>query len=263
MQLLQLSDLHIVAGGGKAFRQAESLTELRHTIDYILTAGIAPDMAIVTGDLSSDGSTDSYRLAKEQLSRLPCPIHVIPGNHDEKAEMTEVFGSLCHTALSGEGGRCVTLSGVRLLLLDSALLGKHHGGVDENSLRWLKSQLPDDRTAPVMVFLHHFPFRSGYTKMDKPFENADALLTLLQGRQNLQICSGHLHAGMFTRRGDVNLMTCPPVSMLMELDFTPGGGDRFYTAQPGFALHAIEDGQLSSHLCCVPACDHHGGPYSF
>ena len=263
MQILQLSDLHITAGGGKAFRQAESLTDLRHTIDYILSAGIAPELAVVTGDVSSDGSLDSYRLAKEQLSRLPCPVLLVPGNHDEKPEMAEVFGSTCHTALSGEGGRCVDLHGVRLLLLDSALPGAHSGGVSEESLQWLKEHLPDDPAVVVLVFLHHFPFSSGYTKMDKRFRSADALLSLLQGRQNVQVCSGHLHAGMFTRRGDVNLMTCPPVSMLMALDLTPNGGGRFYTAQPGFSLHTVDAGQLSSHLGCVPFCDRHGGPYSF
>ena len=51
--------------------------------------------------------------------------------------------------------------------------------------------------------------------------------------------------------------------MLMELDLTPGGGDRFYTAQPGFALHVVEEGQLNSHLCCVPSCSRHSGPHHF
>lgn len=263
MQILQLSDLHITAGGGKAFRRAESLTDLRHAIDYILSAGIVPELAVITGDVSSDGSLDSYRLAKEQLSRLPCPYALVPGNHDEKPEMAEIFGDACYTALTGDPGCRIDLPGGRLLLLDSALPGAHSGGVSEESLRWLQAQLPEDPGTPVLVFLHHFPFRSGYTKMDKPFRNADALISMLQGRRNVQICSGHLHAGMFTRRGDVTLMTCPPVSMLMELDLTPAGGNRFYTAQPGFALHTAEDGQVNSHLCCVPFCDHHSGPHNF
>lgn len=256
MKILQLSDLHIMAGGGPAFRKAESLKDLQRTVDYILRADIKPDMVVVTGDVSSDGSEDSYRLVKEQLARLDCPAYVLPGNHDEKEPMAAVLGEMCCTA----PGRCITREGVRHLLLDSATAGVSAGGLDREALDWVAAQLAQDR-GPVMLWMHHFPFRTGYGVMDAPFAGEEPLLQLLQGRE-AWVCSGHIHAGMVTRRGSVTLVTCPAVSMLMDLELSPAGGHHFHTAQSGFALHVVDGGSVLSHLCTVPGAAS-TGPWEF
>jgi Icc protein len=41
-----------------------------------------PDFVIATGDLSQDGSPESYQRLKEQLQTLDCDVFTIPGNHD-------------------------------------------------------------------------------------------------------------------------------------------------------------------------------------
>lgn len=258
MKILQLTDLHVNRDGRHAFLRADSLGDLRRTVDYLRTVELQADMAIVTGDVSTDGDRGAYELVRQELSRLGCPVWVLPGNHDQKAAMKAVFGAECHTARDGVPGLCIDMEEVRLLLLDSAEEEVSAGGLHEEQLAWLAAQLNVPQDRPVMLWMHHFPFRSGYRGMDHPFAGEEALLKLLQGR-NAYVCSGHLHAGVVRRQGSVTMMTAPAVSMLMELR---PDTVRFYTGRSGFALHIVEAGQVTSHLCSVPSTES-GGPYHF
>lgn len=253
MKILQLTDLHIMNHRAPAFRQADSYRDLQMTIDYILRSNIQPDTVVVTGDVSSDGSVSSYMLAKEQLLRLDCPLYVLPGNHDNKENMRSVFGQQCHVVLyeEDERGRCVNVNGVHFLLLDSVMPGDSAGGMGKKELEWIERQLPIDPQQLCMVWMHHFPFCTGYGMMDEPFANGDALLSLLKPRR-AYVCSGHIHAGIVKQYGKTTLLTCPAVSMLMELDLSLSGGDRFYTAQCGFILHVVEDGEANNaYMYCA------------
>jgi 3',5'-cyclic AMP phosphodiesterase CpdA len=258
MKILQLTDLHVNSDGRRAFLRADSLGDLRRTVDYLLRVELRPDVTIVTGDVSTDGSESAYTLVREELERLGCPVWVLPGNHDRKAPMKKVLGDVCHTALDGVPGICVDTDEARLLLFDSATENEPAGGMNEAQLMWLAEHLDGPEERPVMLWMHHFPFRSGYRGMDHPFEGEARLLELLQGR-NTYVCSGHLHAGVIRRLGSVTMLTAPAVSMLMELR---PDTVRFYTQQAGFALHLVEDGAVTTHLCAVPGTES-GGPYRF
>lgn len=258
MKILQLTDLHVNSDGRNAFQKAESLKDLQRTIDYILQVELQPDIAIVTGDVSTDGSVSAYTLVQQELARLGCPVWILPGNHDKKAEMKKVLGDTCLTALDTAPGLCVDTEEARLLLFDSAEENVSAGGLTAEQLAWVSTQLDVPDGHPIMLWMHHFPFRTGYKGMDHPFAGEDELLAMLQGH-NAYVCSGHIHAGILRRSGDVMLIAAPAVSMLMELRLDVV---RFFTEQSGFALHLVEDGVVTTHLCAVPApCS--GGPYRF
>ena len=259
MNILQLTDLHVNAEGRRAFLRAESLRDLRRTVDYILGVDLQIDAVVVTGDVSTDGTTSAYELAHRELLRLGCPFWVLPGNHDKKAEMKAVFADRCHTALDGVSGICIDTDEARLLLFDTAAEGVSAGGMNQARLDWLAEHLNVPPQRPIMLWMHHFPFRSGYQGMDHPFEGEKRLLELLQGH-NAYVCSGHLHAGVIRRQGSVTMLTCPAVSMLMNLRLDEV---RFYTEQSGFALHIVEDGTVTTHLCAVPGAERAEGPYPF
>ena len=258
MRILQLTDLHVNSDGRRAFLRADSLKDLQQTVDYILQVDLRPDVAIVTGDVSTDGSVSAYTLVQQELARLGCPVWVLPGNHDKKAEMKAVFADTCLTDLDEAPGLCVEMDEARLLLFDSAVENVPAGGLSEEKLDWLAERLDVPEGRPVMLWMHHFPFRTGYVGMDHPFTGEERLLEMLQGH-NAYVCSGHIHAGILRRSGDVMLIASPAVSMLMELRLEKV---RFFTERAGFAVHLVENGVVTTHLCSVPApCS--GGPYRF
>lgn len=271
MRILQLSDLHLANNGEYAFRHADSVMTLKQTIDYILTAPIYPDVVVVTGDVSTDGSASSYEFAMEQLKRLPWPLYMVPGNHDEREPMLKVCGDVCRLdpELYPESQNCVDLPEARLLFVDSVIEFQPHGRITDATAKWVKEHLPEDPNRPTLIFLHHVPFKTWLPAMDEPVENVDALLDVLSGHENVLVCCGHIHTSIMTYIKGVKVMTAPPVSMQMEIDLRPGGeaprpgGDAFFTAEPAFALHLIENGQVVTHFCTVPTGDRREGPYYF
>ena len=71
MRVVQLSDIHF---GG------EDAAALDAATNYAATA--APDLVMVTGDLTLNGLPREFRSAERWLARLPQPLLVTPGNHD-------------------------------------------------------------------------------------------------------------------------------------------------------------------------------------
>ena len=72
MQIVQLSDIHI----GGLFVQAAFDT----VVDEVNK--LAPDVIIVTGDLTDDGLLFQFEKARTELKKFTCPnMIVLAGNH--------------------------------------------------------------------------------------------------------------------------------------------------------------------------------------
>lgn len=81
--LVQLSDLHI--GGNEG--GLDPIPRLEAVIEAVRTLPNQPDAALISGDLTDDGAVEGYRVARGMLARLEMPLHVIPGNHDDRARL--------------------------------------------------------------------------------------------------------------------------------------------------------------------------------
>src|SRR4051795_8741389 len=87
--IVQLSDLHC----GQQFFLPNLLERAIAEVNEL-----APDVVIVSGDLTSHGFKDEYALARRYLDGIECEsIVVIPGNHDSRnvgyVHFEELFGS--------------------------------------------------------------------------------------------------------------------------------------------------------------------------
>ncbi len=71
VRLVQLSDPHF--GGEDALATDGAIG---------LAAELAPDLVVVTGDLTLNGRIREFQAAAAWLDRLPRPLMVTPGNHD-------------------------------------------------------------------------------------------------------------------------------------------------------------------------------------
>ena len=111
--LVQLSDIHI--GGDE--EGLDPIPRLEAVIEAVRTLPNRPDAVLVSGDLSDDGSAEGYRLVREMLARLEVPLHVIPGNHDDRRRLREAFD------LPGTGDEpinyCAEVGELRLIAFDS------------------------------------------------------------------------------------------------------------------------------------------------
>src|SRR6478752_1132499 len=86
--LAQLSDLHLC----EEWEGVEPALGVERVVEAVRSLPDPVDAVLVSGDLTDDASEESYRLAREMLGRFEAPIHVLPGNHDDRARLREVFG---------------------------------------------------------------------------------------------------------------------------------------------------------------------------
>ncbi|HYA73985.1 MAG TPA: metallophosphoesterase, partial [Roseiarcus sp.] len=93
MKLLiaQISDLHIRPAGQLAYGVAETNVMAERAIHALSRLRPQPDVVILTGDAADCGLDEEYAILLALLDRLPCPVHIVPGNHDRRENMRAAF----------------------------------------------------------------------------------------------------------------------------------------------------------------------------
>ena len=126
-------------------------------IAEINAAGV--DAAVIKGDIADRGLPEQFGWAREAFARLAAPHHAFLGNHDYYGRHAghEVDGY----ALLGQAPapRAVELGGWRLLLLETAEPGDHHGVFGDDRIDWLAGALAESRETrtPTLLLMHHQP----------------------------------------------------------------------------------------------------------
>jgi Icc protein len=246
--LLQLSDPHIGAewGGTDGPQPPASLSR---AVDAVLALPDRPDALVVTGDLTQNGTAEEYATVRELLEPLGLEPHVIPGNHDRRAPLREAFG------LAGAGDEhvsyAVDLGPLRLIALDSTVPGVDAGALDEGRLDWLEAELGRAPEQPTVIAMHHPPVLTAMPAFDEIGLSAagrDGLAELL-GRhpQVLRIVAGHVHRTIVAELAGRAVVTIPSTYLQGALKLTASVLG-MTNDPPGFAVHVLDDGTLTSHL---------------
>ena len=244
--LAQLSDLHI----GATEEEADPLARLETVVGAVLDLPNPVDAVLVSGDVSDDGGEESYRPARSALDRFECPVHVLPGNHDDRARVRGAFG------LPGTGDEpvnyCADVGPLRLVLLDSNVPGQDPGRFGPRDLAWLDATLGEDPERPALLAVHHTPLSTGLPGWDAinldPAE-IEALGEVVARHPQLRaIVGGHLHRIATASLGGCPVFSAPSTYLQALPDFDFDAEDVQMVGPPGFALHVLTNGVLSSQV---------------
>ena len=243
--IVQLSDLHI----GADWADGDPDAGLAAAVESVRAIRPQPDVALVTGDLVDSGSDAEYERVAELLAPLAMPIHVLAGNHDDRAALRRHFPlpgadtePICYS---------VDLGPLRLVVLDSTIPGEDSGGLDDQRLAWLERELAASPEQPVLMAMHHPPLRTGVPAWDKiGLADEDRLLlgeVVERHPQVRRIVAGHVHRTIAGELAGRPVLTIPSTYAQSRLDF--GSRKLEFALEPaGFAVHAVFDGEVSSHL---------------
>jgi 3',5'-cyclic AMP phosphodiesterase CpdA len=196
---LHLTDLHVTPAGAPPLYGLDPGARLALAVADIARRhgpeGAAPAaFAVATGDLTHHGEPAAYARLRGLLAALPCPVHPMLGNHDDRAAFREAFPEVpCDSA--GFVQQALDTPAGRFLLLDTNEPGTHAGRLCARRLAWLADRLAED-DRPVLLFLHHPPYAVGIRRMDDiPLLDAGALWEVLAShRARLRhLFHGHLH----------------------------------------------------------------------
>jgi 3',5'-cyclic AMP phosphodiesterase CpdA len=246
--LVQLSDPHVGADWGGRDPVAMLAAAVAAVRDLVPN----PDAVLISGDLADHAVAAEYEQARELLAPLDAPLYVLPGNHDDRLALRRHFG------VAGAEGQPVQyaadLGPLRLVVLDSTRPGEDPGELDADRLGWLKATLAAAPEIPTLLALHHAPLVTGIPAFDKVgFPPADrrALGKVVEAHPQVRrIVAGHMHRAISAELGGRSVLAVPSTYVQPRLDF--GAEEIRLSAEPsGFAVHALLDGELVSHVQSV------------
>jgi 3',5'-cyclic-AMP phosphodiesterase len=243
--LAQLSDPHI----GAEWADADPAAGLAAVVEWVRSVRPLPDAVLVSGDLADHAADAEYERFRELLAPLRAPVHVLPGNHDDRRALHRHFG------VPGADGDpvqySVDLGPLRLVALDTTRPGEDPGALDAERLDWLDAELATAPDVPTLLAMHHPPLVTGVPPLDEcglPAADRRALGEVVERhRQVRRIVAGHVHRTVTAELGGRAVLTVPSTYVQARLNF--GSSEDEWVAEPaGFALHAVLDGNLISHV---------------
>lgn len=238
----QLTDPHLRDDVADPFH--DPAEALRHAFAQIAAMDIKPDAIVLTGDII-DRSARGYAHALPLLRQAPVPLWPMPGNHDDAVGFRIAFEGWADFA-PDHLSYTAPIADLQLVALDSTLRDGSPG-LDSARLDWLAGVLGNSR-APALLALHHPPFTTGAPHLDDPgFQNADALVKLIERSAVCRIIAGHSHRAMQTIWAGCLSSTAPAIGHGLSLSLSRAEGHKPVQMPPSFDLHAIGPKGCVSH----------------
>jgi 3',5'-cyclic AMP phosphodiesterase CpdA len=182
------------------------------------------------------------------------PVYLMPGNHDDRDLMVDVFGDQAYLHQMRRAGApfiqyAVDFGPLRLLALDTLIPRRSGGELCQQRLAWLNDRLQED-SKPTVVAMHHPPFDTGIEHMDRIGLQGGAELEAVLARYPHveRVISGHLHRTIIKRMAGTVVSVAPSPAHQIALELRPGGPPTYVMEPPGYQLHVwSRSGGLVTH----------------
>jgi 3',5'-cyclic-AMP phosphodiesterase len=229
--IAQISDVHI---GGPHVGNGERFSLAIETINAMTAQ---PDLVLLTGDLTQNGTPEEWGEFTSRLAPLRSRWEAIPGNHDRG--VAEVAG---HRSL--EAGP------LQLICLDAS-----SEVFTEDDARWLDAELTRQAGRPTVIAVHQPPFETGMWWMDCiGLAGAELLEQVVRRHPHvLKVFSGHVHRLVQTNWGSCSLWACPSTAVTIAVDLDPAHEPAESSEAPAISLHAYVNGSFVSHIVPIGA----------
>jgi Icc protein len=236
---IQISDCHLGDTPEYEFRGVTPLVTLKKVLMNVVLE--APQFIVGSGDLSETGSMESYQLLRTALESTHLPYFLIPGNHDNIANLTRVFRGKVFI------DRALTLKGWKFIFLNSVVPGHKHGEMSDATLCFLERALTRG-PHKAAIFVHHHPVTAPNPLVNQyDMRNAAKLRAVIEAHADkVQLVAfGHIHQGFETKKNGVQYFCSPATSVQFSnikdqlvLDIAAGPGYRVF--------HLLSNGRVES-----------------
>ncbi len=188
--IAQISDLHC----GSYFYKRDLA---QRTIEEVNQ--LAPDVVVVTGDLSDMGLREQFEEARRLLDGLECPrTLIIPGNHDARN-----VGEVHFEELFGPRNSELSVDGVRILGLDSSEPDLDNGRIGRERYLTIEDRFSDPDEFKVVCIHHHLvPVPGTGRERNIVLDAGDLLRCLTSAGVDVVLC-GHKHVPNVWRLEDL------------------------------------------------------------
>jgi len=242
LRIVQVTDTHLFADPAGKLLGVPTFDSMHAVLDRLHNFGFQSDAILVTGDLSQDGSEQSYRHLHDALLPFAQPVFWLPGNHDEPRNLRKVGGESehMHNVIRSEHWQ--------VIMLNSQVEGAVFGLLSDDELAFLDQTLGEAPELHTLMCLHHHPIPMNSRWMDNiGLKNRQAFMDVLKKHDNARgVIWGHVHQSCDGFVNGVRLMATPSTCIQFEPQTSQFSLD---TVAPGFRwleLHA--DGRIQTGI---------------
>lgn len=270
MRFAHLSDFHYTKHNDRfPDLRTELVSALAKLINDLSTIQQRLDFISITGDLTEAGDAESYTALSELLSCIHIPVLLIPGNHDSRQSMSEVFTSEFRINGRVTLDYYTVIDDMQVIGLDTLDAGEVGGRLTSEQLLWLEDLLLQDEFTHSVISMHHPPFPIGQAGFDAiaALEGRDQFAKLLrQSRSEIIVLSGHVHRPYHAtwNRASCHIAGAPSLQMGAQFCF---GNDPLEVVDEPYAYFIHDIDRVAGHrmgmryvkLTQVPAAEdnHH------
>lgn len=248
-KFIQITDCHLFASEEGKLLGMDTQASLNAVMDKIHAEQNQFDFYLCTGDLSQDGSVESYQYLKDLLAKDGKEQFWIPGNHDYRTNMLQVVSEQTEMLPVIKKGNW------QLILLDSQVPGSVFGNLAQSQLDLLEDALKADSTSHTLITMHHHPKPMGCKWLDtQQIRNSQALLDIIAKYDNVRVVLwGHVHQDSDNMVNGVRFVSTPSTCV----QFTPESSDFDVDREgPGYRwVELNDDGTINTGVSRVEGID--------
>lgn len=215
-----LSDTHIAGDADFVVRETHLANNLRTAMKQVGQLAEKPAALLLHGDAAYlKGEIKDYETLGKLLKpavEADLPLHVLMGNHDDRANFREMFGRLAKTSLL-ESHQVAVIEGqhANWFLLDSLeRTNSTPGLIGEQQMAWLMKALDERANKPAIISVHHNPqWKTADNMKIGGLQDTEGLFAAIESRKQVKaIFFGHTHAWSVKERNGIHLVNLPPVA---------------------------------------------------
>ena len=196
MKIIHLSDSHI----GKDNQSMGVNTE--HHIEEVIQSinKTKTDFVIHSGDISHDGTVESYQKIQQCFLNLQSKLSCIPGNHDNLKVMSRFLDS----------GINIDTRYWKLLSINTVLEAKTEGYVTDEAYKKFELEIESTRKNTLVV-MHHPPISmESFWDDSISLTNSKRFLDIIKRSENIRcVIWGHAHESKTFNYAEKLFVSCP------------------------------------------------------
>ena len=207
LRILHLTDTHLFGDDARHYDTVDTATQLTAALAHVAEQTF--DLVVVAGDVSEDGTIESYQRARTMMGdwareRGARTVFTM-GNHDRREAFREVLGGgqpdADEHALPGiDPARPVASvaesNGWRVIVLDSSVPARGYGDIEPEQLTFLRETLATPAENGTVIVMHHAPV-DAQTDLLQALAldpaDADEFIQIITGSDVRAVLSGHYH----------------------------------------------------------------------
>ena len=214
--IAQFSDIHSTRVSGERVNGFDGFGNFERLLTHVASWAVMPDAVLVSGDLSNDGTVESYqrlRATIEASALAHLPWFVGMGNHDDRAQFRAGYLRLSASESSDQPyDHVADVHGLRIVTLDSTIPGEVGGALRDAQLDWLRQVLSNPAPRGTILMVHHHVVPCPVPRLNEiALAQPERLADVIQGTDVHLVLGGHIHFVHIGTLAGIPCVTAPGI----------------------------------------------------